>query len=48
MERASALHNIAATVTGEFAAQSVSNGKNLSIWWRHQANLTYRQMEAHL
>ena len=25
--------------TGEFPAQKVSNAKNVSIWWRHHANM---------
>ena len=45
MERASALHDIAATMTCELPAPRVSNAENVSIWWRHQANLTYRQKE---
>ena len=46
MQSASALHDIAATVTGEFSAQRASNAENFSIWWRHHANLPYRQKEA--
>ena len=32
-----------AFVTGEFPAQRASNAENVSIWWRHQAQLEWRK-----
>ena len=32
-----------AFVTGEFPAQKASNAENVSIWWRHQAQLEWRK-----
>ena len=31
-------------VTGEFPAQMASNEENVSIWWRHHANLTEQHL----
>ena len=32
-------------VTGEFPAQTASNAENVSIWWRHHADLIYIHQE---
>ena len=34
-----------AFVTGEFPAQRASNAENVSIWWRHQAQLEWRKFD---
>ena len=30
---------------GEFPAQMASNGENVSIWWRHRANIMHRNQK---
>ena len=32
-------------VTGEFPAQMASNAENVSVWWRHHVELTWRTLK---